>query len=134
MTLANFHPSATQPVVQCLTPWLRWTIALFAILSDVTPICDEHTRAGFWRGYSVYIYIVYLQIYSVACPVIVYDVVIGLLVNIVFQLNESIYASDTKMSGLSPCAFTLITLLTRTENLLPKNQNALWALCNVLRT
>jgi hypothetical protein len=36
-TLAKLHPSATQPSALCLTPWLRWTIALFAIFSDVTP-------------------------------------------------------------------------------------------------
>jgi hypothetical protein len=34
MTWARFHPNATQ----CLTLWLRWTIALFAIFSDVTPL------------------------------------------------------------------------------------------------
>jgi hypothetical protein len=59
--------------------------------------------------------------YSVACPVIVYDFVSGLLVNIVLPLNETIYASDTKMSGLYPCAFTLI-LLTKTENLSSKRK------------
>jgi hypothetical protein len=49
---------------------------------------------------------VYLLICLVACPVIVYDFVIDLLVNVVLQLTESICASDTEMSDLYPCAFT----------------------------
>jgi hypothetical protein len=50
MTLAKFHPSGKQPSAQCLTPWLRQTIVRFANFSNVTPLCNEDARVGFWRG------------------------------------------------------------------------------------
>jgi hypothetical protein len=43
-------PQATQPSARCLTSRFRWTIALFAIFSDVTPLRDEDATVGFWRG------------------------------------------------------------------------------------
>jgi hypothetical protein len=49
-TLTKFHPNGTQPLAWCLTPWLRWTIALFAIFPYFTPLCDEDARVGFWSG------------------------------------------------------------------------------------
>jgi hypothetical protein len=46
MTLSDFHPRATQPSQL----GLRAPIALFAIVSDVTPLCDEDVSVGFQRG------------------------------------------------------------------------------------
>jgi hypothetical protein len=90
-----------QPPAWCLTHWHRRTI-LYLFRCYPPPPHFKDTRICFWRGYSVYVCIVYLHIYSVACPVIVYDFVIDLFVNIVLQLTESICASDTEMSDLYP--------------------------------
>jgi hypothetical protein len=38
MTLAHSYPSTVQSSAQYLTPWLMWTIALFIVLLDVTPM------------------------------------------------------------------------------------------------
>jgi hypothetical protein len=43
-TLIPVHPSATQRLAQYLTPWLRWTIALSAVLSVVPPPCNMDAR------------------------------------------------------------------------------------------
>jgi hypothetical protein len=43
------HLSAMQPSAQCLTPWLRWTRALFAVLGRY-PSATMTPRVGFWRG------------------------------------------------------------------------------------
>jgi hypothetical protein len=40
-TLLTIHATATQPSARRLTPWLNWTIALFAVFTDATP-----TRRG----------------------------------------------------------------------------------------
>jgi hypothetical protein len=37
-------------LAQGLTAGLRWTIALFTIFSDVTPLNDD-AMVGFWRLY-----------------------------------------------------------------------------------
>jgi hypothetical protein len=39
---------------RCFTPWLRWTIARFAIFSEVASLRDENASLGFWRGFSPY--------------------------------------------------------------------------------
>jgi hypothetical protein len=41
--------SAMQPSTRCLTPSLRWTTALFAVLGRYRPPM-RRTRVEFWRG------------------------------------------------------------------------------------
>jgi hypothetical protein len=48
-TLAKFHTSASQSSARCLTPLLRWTIALFTIFSAVTPYVMRMAELAFGR-------------------------------------------------------------------------------------
>jgi hypothetical protein len=43
------HLSAMQPSARCLTPWLRWTRALFAALRRPPPSATRALWVGFWR-------------------------------------------------------------------------------------
>jgi hypothetical protein len=47
------HLSAMQPSARCLTPWLRWTRGLFAVLGCY-PSATRTPRVGFWRGAGSY--------------------------------------------------------------------------------
>jgi hypothetical protein len=63
-TLAKFYISATQPLTQCLIPWRRWTIALFAIFPDVTSLHDgRDARLGLWRDMKMFGLICWFQFY-----------------------------------------------------------------------
>jgi hypothetical protein len=52
MTLDNFHPLPHSPWNDTSQLGLRGTVALFIILSDITPLCNKDARVGFWRLYS----------------------------------------------------------------------------------
>jgi hypothetical protein len=42
--------SAMQPSTRCLTPWLRWTRALFAVLGRHPPSATRTPRVNFFLG------------------------------------------------------------------------------------
>jgi len=44
------HLSAMQPSARCLTPWLRWTRALFAVLGRYSPPRRGRQVLDFMRG------------------------------------------------------------------------------------
>jgi hypothetical protein len=52
------HLSAVQPSARCLTPWLRWTRALFAVLGRCFPLLQGRLELWFpiyvWRCVVIY--------------------------------------------------------------------------------
>jgi hypothetical protein len=41
------HTSVIQPLARCLTPWLRWTTALFVVLESYPPLQRGRLRSHF---------------------------------------------------------------------------------------